>query len=96
MEYAVVCAKKTCKKQITQDQPNVPAGSTTAKCTQNALDFLASVMAAAMSMTFGRGGALLGNLIFGLLIDLNCIIPIIIFSGMLFGKYLIMPLPSLN
>ncbi|XP_033245596.1 synaptic vesicle glycoprotein 2C-like isoform X2 [Drosophila miranda] len=44
------------------------------------------VMAAAMSMTFGRGGALLGNLIFGLLIDLNCIIPIILFSGMLFAS----------
>ncbi|KAL9892747.1 synaptic vesicle glycoprotein 2C-like [Glossina fuscipes] len=42
------------------------------------------VMAAAMSMTFGRSGALLGNLIFGFLIDFNCIIPIIIFSAMLF------------
>ncbi|XP_030379900.1 synaptic vesicle glycoprotein 2C-like isoform X3 [Scaptodrosophila lebanonensis] len=42
------------------------------------------VMAAAMSMTFGRGGALLGNLIFGFLIDLNCIIPITVFSAMLF------------
>ncbi|XP_075147400.1 synaptic vesicle glycoprotein 2C-like isoform X2 [Haematobia irritans] len=41
------------------------------------------VMAAAMSMTFGRSGALLGNLIFGFLIDLNCIIPIIVFSLML-------------
>uniref|UniRef100_A0A1I8PCK4 Major facilitator superfamily (MFS) profile domain-containing protein n=2 Tax=Stomoxys calcitrans TaxID=35570 RepID=A0A1I8PCK4_STOCA len=41
------------------------------------------VMAAAMSMTFGRSGALLGNLIFGFLIDLNCIIPIVVFSAML-------------
>ncbi|XP_015032980.2 synaptic vesicle glycoprotein 2C isoform X1 [Drosophila willistoni] len=53
------------------------------------------VMAAAMSMTFGRGGALLGNLIFGFLIDLNCIIPIIVFSGMLFiSAFLCWMLPS--
>ncbi|XP_058445602.1 synaptic vesicle glycoprotein 2C-like [Malaya genurostris] len=41
------------------------------------------VMAAALSLTFGRGGALIGNLLFGYLIDLNCIVPIIIFSVML-------------
>lgn len=45
-----------------------------------------SVMAAALSLTFGRGGALIGNLIFGFLIDLNCVIPIVLFASMLFGK----------
>lgn len=44
------------------------------------------VMAAAMSMTFGRSGALVGNLIFGFLIDLNCTIPIVVFAAMLFSK----------
>lgn len=43
-------------------------------------------MAAALSLTFGRGGALIGNLIFGFLIDLNCVIPIVLFSAMLFSK----------
>lgn len=42
------------------------------------------VMAAALSLTFGRGGALVGNLLFGYLIDLQCEIPIVIFSIMLF------------
>uniref|UniRef100_A0A1B0CZJ6 Major facilitator superfamily (MFS) profile domain-containing protein n=1 Tax=Phlebotomus papatasi TaxID=29031 RepID=A0A1B0CZJ6_PHLPP len=42
------------------------------------------VMAAALSLTFGRGGALLGNLLFGFLIDLNCVVPIVLFSSMLF------------
>ena len=45
------------------------------------------VMAAALSLTFGRFGALLGNLMFGFLIDLNCVIPIVIFSAMLFSKF---------
>lgn len=44
------------------------------------------VMAAALSLTWGRGGALLGNLLFGYLIDLNCVIPIVLFSFLLFGK----------
>lgn len=44
------------------------------------------VMAAALSLTFGRGGALMGNLLFGFLIDLNCVVPIVIFSAMLFSK----------
>lgn len=43
-------------------------------------------MAAALSLTMGRVGALLGNLVFGYLIDLACIIPIILFSVFLFGK----------
>lgn len=43
-------------------------------------------MAAALSLTFGRGGALIGNLVFGFLIDLNCVIPIVLFASMLFGK----------
>lgn len=45
------------------------------------------VMAAALSLTFGRGGALLGNLLFGFLIDLNCVVPIVIFSALLFCKF---------
>lgn len=44
------------------------------------------VMAAALSLTFGRGGALMGNLLFGFLIDLNCVIPIVLFASMLFGE----------
>ena len=44
------------------------------------------VMAAALSLTFGRTGALVGNLIFGFLIDMNCVMPIVIFSAMLFGE----------
>lgn len=44
------------------------------------------VMAAALSLTFGRGGALAGNLLFGYLIDLNCVVPIVIFSAMLFAS----------
>lgn len=32
------------------------------------------------------GGALMGNLLFGFLIDMNCIVPIFIFSAMLFCK----------
>lgn len=49
-----------------------------------------SVMAAALSLTFGRGGALIGNLVFGFLIDLNCVIPIVLFASMLFGKLLLL------
>lgn len=45
------------------------------------------VMAAALSLTFGRGGALIGNLIFGFLIDLNCVVPIVLFAAMLFSKF---------
>lgn len=44
------------------------------------------VMAAALALTWGRGGALMGNLLFGFLIDLNCVVPIVIFSSMLLGK----------
>lgn len=44
-------------------------------------------MAAALSLTFGRGGALIGNLVFGFLIDLNCVVPIVLFAAMLFSKY---------
>jgi hypothetical protein len=44
-------------------------------------------MAAALSLTAGRGGGLIGNLIFGYLIDLNCVVPIVIFSAMLFSKH---------
>lgn len=44
------------------------------------------VMAAALSLTCGRGGALMGNLLFGFLIDLNCVVPVVLFSLMLFGK----------
>lgn len=55
---------------------------------QNSLiSYAYRVMAAALSLTFGRGGALIGNLIFGFLIDLNCVIPIVLFSTMLFSEY---------
>jgi hypothetical protein len=43
-------------------------------------------MAAALSLTFGRGGALVGNLLFGFLIDLNCVVPIVLFAAMLLGN----------
>lgn len=43
-------------------------------------------MAAALSLTMGRLGALFGNLIFGYLIDLACLIPIVLFAAFLFGK----------
>ncbi|XP_033149199.1 synaptic vesicle glycoprotein 2C isoform X3 [Drosophila busckii] len=53
------------------------------------------VMAAAMSMTIGRCGALFGNLLFGFFIDLNCTVPIIIFAAMLFiSAYLCWLLPT--
>ncbi|XP_060801756.1 synaptic vesicle glycoprotein 2C [Amyelois transitella] len=42
------------------------------------------VMAAALSLTAGRGGGLIGNLSFGYLIDLNCVVPIVVFSAFLF------------
>jgi MFS transporter, VNT family, synaptic vesicle glycoprotein 2 len=44
-------------------------------------------MAAALSLTFGRGGALIGNLLFGFMIDLNCVVPVVIFAAMLFGEW---------
>ncbi|KAK3907449.1 Synaptic vesicle glycoprotein 2B [Frankliniella fusca] len=44
------------------------------------------VMAAALSLTFGRGGALFGNLVFSYLIDINCVLPIALFAALLFGK----------
>ncbi|XP_044756516.1 synaptic vesicle glycoprotein 2C-like isoform X2 [Coccinella septempunctata] len=47
------------------------------------------VMAAALSLTCGRGGALMGNLLFGFLIDLNCVVPVVIFSLMLFASGLL-------
>ncbi|KAJ8985612.1 hypothetical protein NQ317_015105 [Molorchus minor] len=47
------------------------------------------VMAAALSLTFGRGGALIGNLLFGFLIDLNCVVPIALFGSMLLGSGLL-------
>ncbi|XP_018369030.1 PREDICTED: synaptic vesicle glycoprotein 2B-like [Trachymyrmex cornetzi] len=43
------------------------------------------VMAAALSLTMGRLGALVGNLVFGYLIDLACVIPIILFAAFLFA-----------
>ncbi|XP_066591986.1 synaptic vesicle glycoprotein 2B-like [Prorops nasuta] len=42
------------------------------------------VMAAALSLTMGRLGALIGNLIFGYLIDLACVVPIVLFAAFLF------------
>lgn len=43
------------------------------------------VVATGMTISIGRIGALLGNLSFGYLIDLNCIVPIAMFAAMLFG-----------
>lgn len=42
------------------------------------------VMAAALSLTMGRLGALVGNLVFGYLIDLACVVPVILFAAFLF------------
>lgn len=41
------------------------------------------VMATSLSLTVGRVGAVLGNLMFGYLIDIHCVIPIVIFSASL-------------
>lgn len=49
-------------------------------------------MAAALSLTMGRLGALVGNLVFGYLIDLACVIPIILFAAFLFGKIFHLPI----
>lgn len=54
----------------------------------NICNFLNRVMAAALSLTAGRGGGLIGNLSFGFLIDLNCVVPIVVFAAFLFSKYL--------
>ncbi|KAL7294930.1 hypothetical protein TKK_0011851 [Trichogramma kaykai] len=43
------------------------------------------VMAAALSLTMGRLGALVGNLVFGYLIDLACVVPIVLFASFLFA-----------
>lgn len=43
-------------------------------------------MAAALSLTCGRGGALIGNILFGFLVDLNCFIPVVLFAALLLGK----------
>lgn len=45
-------------------------------------------MAAALSLTAGRGGGLIGNLSFGYLIDINCVVPIVVFAAFLFSKYI--------
>ncbi|XP_022909422.1 synaptic vesicle glycoprotein 2B-like [Onthophagus taurus] len=47
------------------------------------------VMAAALSLTFGRLGALLGNVLFGYLIDLECVVPIVLFGSLLVGAGLL-------
>jgi len=52
----------------------------------NLLIIIFRVMAAALSLTMGRLGALVGNLVFGYLIDLACVVPIILFAAFLFGK----------
>lgn len=43
-------------------------------------------VALALTVTSGRIGAILGNIVFGLLIDLNCIVPIYTFGFLLIGK----------
>ncbi|XP_059056738.1 synaptic vesicle glycoprotein 2C-like isoform X2 [Achroia grisella] len=53
------------------------------------------VMAAALSLTAGRGGGLIGNLSFGYLIDINCIVPIVTFASFLFiSGFLVFLLPK--
>ncbi|CAH1996795.1 unnamed protein product [Acanthoscelides obtectus] len=39
-------------------------------------------IALAITATFGRLGAIFGNVIFGVLIDVNCVIPIYVFAGL--------------
>lgn len=51
------------------------------------INLVSRVMAAALSLTAGRGGGLIGNLSFGYLIDINCVIPIAAFAAFLFSKY---------
>lgn len=46
--------------------------------------------AMSLTVTCGRIGAIVGNVIFGLTIDLNCIIPIYTFGALLISKYMIM------
>lgn len=43
-------------------------------------------MATSLTIASGRLGALLGNLVFGYLIDLECIVPILLCAGVLFGR----------
>ncbi|XP_058794888.1 synaptic vesicle glycoprotein 2B-like [Phymastichus coffea] len=43
------------------------------------------VMAAALSLTMGRLGALVGNLVFGYLIDMACVVPVVLFAAFLFA-----------
>ncbi|XP_014284287.1 synaptic vesicle glycoprotein 2B [Halyomorpha halys] len=43
------------------------------------------VMATSLTIASGRVGALLGNLVFGYLIDFECIVPILLCSGVLFA-----------
>ncbi|CAG2062292.1 unnamed protein product, partial [Timema podura] len=42
-------------------------------------------MAVSMTMMFGRSGALLGNLMFPVLLDISCIIPFLLVSGIVIG-----------
>lgn len=46
-------------------------------------------IALALTATSGRLGAIFGNMVFGYLIDLNCIIPIYLFGFLLIGKLFI-------
>lgn len=40
----------------------------------------------AITMAAARLGAILGNIVFGLIVDVNCAIPILLVSGLLIGK----------
>lgn len=53
------------------------------------------VMATSLALTVGRAGAVLGNMMFGYLIDIHCVIPIVMFSAFLmFSGILCMFLPD--
>lgn len=49
------------------------------------LDF-SRTMAVSLTMMFGRSGAMIGNLIFPLLLDLNCTVPFFLLAAVIFCK----------
>jgi len=44
-------------------------------------------MAASIGTMFGKVGALMGNILIGVFIDVHCIIPIFVASSFLISKY---------
>lgn len=47
------------------------------------------IMATSLGLTVGRAGALFGSLMFGYLVNFNCLIPIITFSLLLFASAIV-------